>query len=98
MAPHDAPMHLILPGTATFLLGLLLTLLVRRGALRLGVVAVPKVDRWHRRQVAMLGGVAMAGAIVMYDRVKALALRVMADRLEHGEAVPGLVQVFSVAA
>lgn len=57
-------MHLILPGTATFLLGLLLTLLVRRGALRLGVVAVPKVDRWHRRQVAMLGGVAMAGAIL----------------------------------
>lgn len=31
-------------------------------------------------------------------RVKALALRVMADRLEHGEAIPGLVGVFSVAA
>jgi predicted RNase H-like HicB family nuclease len=31
-------------------------------------------------------------------RVKALALRVMADRVEHGEAIPGLVQVFSVAA
>jgi predicted RNase H-like HicB family nuclease len=31
-------------------------------------------------------------------RVKALALRVMADRLEQGEAIPGLVQVFSVAA
>ena len=31
-------------------------------------------------------------------RVKALALRVMADRLEHGEAIPGLVEVFSVAA
>lgn len=31
-------------------------------------------------------------------RVKAMALRVMADRLEHGEAVPGLVDVFSVAA
>ena len=31
-------------------------------------------------------------------RVKALALRVMADRLEHGEAIPALVQVFSVAA
>jgi len=25
-------------------------------------------------------------------------LRVMADRLEHGEAIPGLVEVFSVAA
>jgi len=32
------------------------------------------------------------------SKVKALALRVMADRLEHGEAVPELVQVFHVAA
>jgi predicted RNase H-like HicB family nuclease len=31
-------------------------------------------------------------------RVKALALRVMADRLEHGEAIPELTEVFSVAA
>ena len=31
-------------------------------------------------------------------KVKALALRVMADRLEHGEAIPELLDVFSVAA
>ena len=31
-------------------------------------------------------------------KVKALALRVMADRLDHGETVPELGQVFSVAA
>jgi predicted RNase H-like HicB family nuclease len=31
-------------------------------------------------------------------KVKALALRVLADRLEHGETVPELVRVFSVAA
>jgi predicted RNase H-like HicB family nuclease len=31
-------------------------------------------------------------------RVKALALRVLADRLEHGETVPELVEVFSVPA
>jgi predicted RNase H-like HicB family nuclease len=31
-------------------------------------------------------------------RVKALALRVMADRLEHGEAIPELTDVFSYAA
>ena len=31
-------------------------------------------------------------------KVKALALRVMADRLEHGESIPELVDVFSVAA
>ena len=29
---------------------------------------------------------------------KALALRVLADRLEHGETVPELTEVFSVAA
>jgi predicted RNase H-like HicB family nuclease len=31
-------------------------------------------------------------------KVKALALRVLADRLEHGEAIPELMDVFSVAA
>jgi predicted RNase H-like HicB family nuclease len=31
-------------------------------------------------------------------RVKALALRVLADRLEHGETIPELLEVFSVAA
>ena len=31
-------------------------------------------------------------------KVKALALRVMADRLEQGEAIPELAEVFLVAA
>lgn len=31
-------------------------------------------------------------------KAKALALRVMADRLEHGEPIPELTDVFSVAA
>jgi predicted RNase H-like HicB family nuclease len=31
-------------------------------------------------------------------KAKALALRVMADRLEHGEAIPDLAEVFQVAA
>lgn len=31
-------------------------------------------------------------------RVKALALRVMADRLEHGESIPELQEVFSIPA
>ena len=30
-------------------------------------------------------------------KVKALALRVMADRLEHGEDIPDLKEVFAVA-
>jgi predicted RNase H-like HicB family nuclease len=31
-------------------------------------------------------------------RVKALVLRVLADRLEHGESIPELRQVFEIAA
>jgi predicted RNase H-like HicB family nuclease len=31
------------------------------------------------------------------ERVQVLALRVLADRLEHGEALPGVAQVFAVA-
>ena len=30
------------------------------------------------------------------SKVKAVALRVLADRLEHGEAVPDLGEVFAV--
>jgi len=32
------------------------------------------------------------------SRVKALALRVLADRLEHGESIPELGEVFAVPA
>ena len=32
------------------------------------------------------------------SRMKALALRVLADRLEHGEEIPELSQVFAVPA
>jgi len=31
-------------------------------------------------------------------RVKALALRVLADRLDHGETIPELTEVFEIAA
>ncbi len=31
------------------------------------------------------------------ERVQALALRVLADRIEHGEAVPVMTNVFAVA-
>ncbi|HYT87187.1 MAG TPA: type II toxin-antitoxin system HicB family antitoxin [Gemmataceae bacterium] len=31
------------------------------------------------------------------ERVQALSLRVLADRLEHGESIPDLGNVFSVA-
>ena len=55
--------------------------------------------RWLS-EVPDLPGVMVYGATreEALARVKALALRVLADRLEHGEAVPDLVEVFSVAA
>jgi predicted RNase H-like HicB family nuclease len=31
-------------------------------------------------------------------KVEALALRVMADRLEHGESIPALMDVFAISA
>ncbi|MCH7852446.1 MAG: type II toxin-antitoxin system HicB family antitoxin [Candidatus Marinimicrobia bacterium] len=43
----------------------------------------------------MIYGQSRAEAI---SKVKALALRVLADRLEHGETVPELREVFAVPA
>ncbi len=55
--------------------------------------------RWLT-EIPELPGVMVYGATreEAVARVKALALRVLADRLEHGESVPELVEVFSVAA
>ena len=52
--------------------------------------------RWLT-EVPELPGVMVYGATreEAVARVKALALRVLADRLEHGETVPELVEVFS---
>ena len=43
----------------------------------------------------MVYGQTQADAVA---KVKALALRLIADRLEHGESVPELASVFQVAA
>lgn len=43
----------------------------------------------------MMYGQTQAEAV---SKAKVLALRVMADRLEHGETIPELSEVFSVAA
>jgi predicted RNase H-like HicB family nuclease len=55
--------------------------------------------RWLT-EIPDLPGVMVYGATrdEAVARVKALALRVLADRLEHGETIPDLLQVFSVAA
>ncbi len=39
--------------------GVIMTFIVRAGAARLGFVAKPKADRWHKRPTAMLGGAAI---------------------------------------
>jgi predicted RNase H-like HicB family nuclease len=55
--------------------------------------------RWLT-EIPDLPGVMVYGATreEAVARVKALALRVLADRLEQGEAIPELAEVFSMAA
>ncbi|MBU6402959.1 MAG: type II toxin-antitoxin system HicB family antitoxin [Verrucomicrobia bacterium] len=55
--------------------------------------------RWIA-EVTQLPGVMVYGATrdEAIARVKALALRVLADRLEHGEVVPEAEEVFSIGA
>lgn len=54
--------------------------------------------RWIA-EVEALPGVLAYGASreEAIERAKALALRVMADRLEHGESIPEMGQVFAVS-
>lgn len=48
-----------------FVLAVALTPIVRAVARRLGMVAKPKSDRWHKQPTAMLGGVAIWAAVVL---------------------------------
>jgi UDP-GlcNAc:undecaprenyl-phosphate GlcNAc-1-phosphate transferase len=48
-----------------FVLALVLTPLVRTFARRLGIVAKPKTDRWHKKPTAMLGGVAIWLSVII---------------------------------
>jgi UDP-GlcNAc:undecaprenyl-phosphate GlcNAc-1-phosphate transferase len=50
---------------AAAILALVLTPLVRLLARRIGVVAKPKNDRWHKKPTAMLGGVAIWLSVVI---------------------------------
>ena len=55
--------------------------------------------RWIA-EVTELSGVMAYGATKeeAIQRVKALALRVLADRLDHGDQIPELTTVFAVSA
>jgi UDP-GlcNAc:undecaprenyl-phosphate GlcNAc-1-phosphate transferase len=55
----------ILGSLITVALAAVLTLVVRRFALRLGFVARPRDDRWHRKPTALFGGVAMFAAFMI---------------------------------
>src|SRR5215813_15491050 len=49
----------------TAALSLIFTYLVRYGALRLGIVAAPRKDRWHSKPTALMGGIAIYLAFVI---------------------------------
>src|SRR5438128_4268960 len=53
-------LSIALPFALAFGLSLALVPLARRISIRLGYVARPREDRWHRRPVALFGGVAIA--------------------------------------
>src|SRR2546430_17617033 len=56
-------MSAVKPFLVAFVLALALVPLCRRLAVRIGRVAQPRADHWHRRPIAMFGGVAIAGAM-----------------------------------
>ena len=55
----------LLAFAAAFVLATILTPLVRAFARRIGMVAVPKTDRWHKKPTAMLGGAAIWVTVVI---------------------------------
>ncbi|MGI8733584.1 MAG: hypothetical protein ACR2LM_09830 [Pyrinomonadaceae bacterium] len=55
----------LVSAAVAFGLALVLTPLVRAFARRVGVVARPKTDRWHKKPTAMLGGVAIWLSVVI---------------------------------
>jgi UDP-GlcNAc:undecaprenyl-phosphate GlcNAc-1-phosphate transferase len=49
---------------------LVMTLLVRTGARRLGLVAKPRADRWHRKPTSLFGGVAFYAAFMIAHLIR----------------------------
>jgi len=64
MMTQPSVLYYLLPFLGGFALALGLTPLVRKAALITGQVAVPKDSRWHKRETALLGGVAIFIATV----------------------------------
>jgi len=53
------PLNPFLIAAIAFVLAIALTYVVREAAHKIGFVAKPKLDRWHKRPTAMMGGVAI---------------------------------------
>ncbi|HUU36008.1 MAG TPA: MraY family glycosyltransferase, partial [Vicinamibacterales bacterium] len=53
------------PPMAAFLLAVAFTYAVRPLAKMVGAVATPKEDRWHRGTIPLMGGLAIAGAVLV---------------------------------
>src|SRR6185503_10819269 len=62
----------LLAVAASFCIALILTPLVRALARRFGFVAKPKIDRWHKKPTAMLGGAAIWLSVVITTLVFSL--------------------------
>ena len=61
----DSALLPVVSGAVALLLALVLTPLVWRWAHRRGWIARPSEDRWHDEPVALLGGLALVGAVVV---------------------------------
>lgn len=55
----------LLLGFSAFLIAAASAAAVKPLARRLGAVAIPRADRWHRRPIPLLGGVAIAAGVVL---------------------------------
>src|SRR6185295_7263599 len=55
----------VVPPAVAFALAVVLTPLVGALARRLGFVAKPKTDRWHKKPTAMLGGLSIWLAVII---------------------------------
>ena len=70
------------------------------GRMRLNIEVEQEDDGRWIAEIPMLPGVMVYGQTrdEAIERVRVLALRVLADRLEHGEVIPQLDLVFAVGA
>ncbi len=68
---------LVRPGLIGLLLALVLLPLCRAIALRIGVVAHPRNDRWHRQTVPLLGGAGIALPVIIGAFITGVAAELM---------------------